>query len=145
MDLKTFGLAMFIAAAFVAWPNLAKTLGIKPGLVPFMVFVVTLVVVVIMSPKDIAELRTISAKAFVVVLAFSIANGMAIYFFADKAADKNIQTGMFLVTVFALQMAFAPIADWLINGVKPSMQQFAGLGLAVPVMWLLAQRPQLPQ
>ena len=142
MDLKTFGLAMFIAAAYVGWPNLAKPLGIKPGLVPFMVIVVALVVVVVMAPKDIATLTTISVKALMVVLAFSIANGMAIYFYADKAADKNIQTGMFLVTVFILQMAFAPIADWFITGVKPSNLQYAGLGLAVPVMWLLAQRPQ---
>ena len=142
MDLKTLGLAMFIAAAFVGWPNLAKPLGIKPGLMPFMVIVFALVVVVIMAPKDIASITTISMKAFMVVLAFSIANGMAIYFYADKAADKNIQTGMFLVTVFVLQMSFAPIADWLITGVKPSNLQYAGLGLAAPVMWLLAQRPQ---
>lgn len=141
MDIKTFPLAVFIAAAYVGWPNLAKPLGIKPGLVPFMVIVVALVVVVIMAPKDIAEIRTISAKALMVVLAFSVANGLAIYFYADKAADKNIQTGMFLVTVFILQMAFAPIADWLITGMKPSNLQYAGLGLAVPVMWLLAQRP----
>ena len=119
-----------------------QTLGIKPGLVPFMVIVVALVVVVVMAPKDIATLTTISMKAGMVVLAFSIANGLAIYLYADKAADKNIQTGMFLVTVFVLQMAFAPIADWLITGVKPSIQQFVGLGLAAPAMWFLAQRPQ---
>ena len=142
MDLKTVGLAMFIAAAYVGWPNLAKPLGLKPGLVPFMVIIVALVVVVVMAPKDIATLTTISVKALMVVLAFSVANGMAIYFYADAAANKNIQTGMFLVTVFILQMAFAPIADWLITGVKPSNLQYAGLGLAVPVMWLLAQRPQ---
>lgn len=142
MDIKTFLLAVFIAAAYVGWPNLAKPLGIKPGLVPFMVIVVALVVVVIMAPKDIAELRTISARALLVVFAFAVANGLAIYFYADKAADKNIQTGMFLVTVFILQMAFAPIADWLITGMKPSNLQYAGLGLAALVMWLLAQRPQ---
>lgn len=142
MDIKTFFLAVFIAAAYVGWPNLAKPLGIKPGLVPFMVLVVALVVVVIMASKDIASITTISAKALVIVLAFSIANGMAIYFYASVAADKNIQTGMFLVTVFILQVAFAPVADWLITGLKPSNLQYVGLGLAAPVMWLLAQRPQ---
>ena len=142
MDLKTLGMAVFIATAYVGWPNLAKPLGLKPGLVPFVVIVIALVVVVVMAPKDVASITTISVKAFMVVFAFSIANGMAIYFYADKAADKNIQTGMFLVTVFVLQMTFAPIADWLITGVKPSIQQFVGLGLAAPAMWFLAQRPQ---
>ena len=142
MDLKTFCLAAFIAAAYVAWQNLAKPLGLKPGLVAFVVISIALVVIVIVAAKDITSISSISVKAFMVVLAFSIANGMAIYFCADKAADQNIQTGIFLVTVFILQMFFAPIADWLITGMKPSNLQFAGLGLAVPAMWLLAQRPQ---
>ncbi len=137
MDLKTFFLAIFIAAAFVAWPNLAKLLGIKPGLVPFMVFVVALVILAIMAPKDIAELRTISTKAMIVVFAFAVANGLAICFYANKAADENIQTGIFLVTIFILQIVFAPIADWLINGSVPTLRQAAGLGLAAPAMWLL--------
>ena len=140
MGIKTFGLAVFIAMAYVAWPNLAIPLKLKPGVVPFMVILVALVVVVILAPRDIAELRSISTRAFLVVLGFSIANGLAIYLYANTAADKSIHTGMFLATVFILQVVFAPVADWLVTGMKPSALQYVGLGLAVPVIWLLSQR-----
>lgn len=143
MDIKTLGIALFVAMAYVAWPNLATPLKLRAGLVPFMVIVIALIVVVIMAPRDIVELRNISVRAFLIVLAFSVANGLAIYLYAKTAADQSVQTGMFLVTVFILQVAFAPIADWLVTGVKPSPLQWVGLGLAGPVMWLLAQRSQL--
>ncbi len=142
MDLKTFCLAMFIAAAFDSWPNLAKPLGIKPGVVAFVVIVFALVVLAIMAFKDITEIRTISAKAFAVLIVFSIANGLAIYLFTEKVADKNVQTGTFLVTVFVLQVVFAPVIDWLITGVRLNSYQFIGLGLAMSTIWFLSQRQQ---
>lgn len=139
MDSKSFCLAVFVAAAYVAWPNLAKPMGIKPGVVPFVVIIVAFFVTLIMAPKDIAEIRTISPTKLTILIAFSIANGVAIYLFAAKAADPKVQTGMFLVTVFILEVVFAPIVDYTINRVKPSGIQFAGLTLAPVVMWMLAQ------
>lgn len=142
MDFKTFIIAVFIAVSYVGWPNLAKPLDIKPGIVPFMIIIVALIVVVTMSHKDLVEIPNMGIKPLLIVLAFAVANGLAIYLYADKAADKNIQTGIFLGTIFVLQVCFAFVVDWLINGNKPSTQQMVGFILSIPAMWLMIQKPQ---
>jgi len=138
MDLKTLGIVAFVAAAYVAWPNLGKALRVSGGLVAVVVVAVTLLVVLITSHKDIAELRSVSIASIAWMLIFSAANGLAVYLYATKAADQNISTGMLLATVFALQVFFAPIADWLITKSMPAWQQFAGIGLIIPGIYLIA-------
>jgi len=132
-------LAAFIAAAYVSWPNLAKPLGIKPSIVTFLVVAIAMAVIVLTSGRDIFEVRTLTGRAIFIIAFFSIINGLAIFLHANTAADPKVQTGIFLVTLFLFQVCFAPIADWLITGAKPSFLQSIGLGLALPVMWLLSQ------
>ncbi len=142
MDIKTFLFATFIAAAYTSWPNLAKALNVKLGAILFVVLVVALVIAILVFWKDIAEIGSVPRKALFIIFAVAVANGLATYLCGAVAADKTVQTGIFLVVVFVLQMAFAPIADWLINHNKPSTLQYIGLGLAAPIMWLLAQSPK---
>ena len=139
MNLATFSITVFIAAAYVAWPNLSKPLGVSPGLIAFIVIVAALVVILITAPREIAQIRTMPPKAMFWIVAIAIANGVAIYLQASRAADPHIATGIFLVTIFLLQTAFAPIVDWLINGTSLTPRQMAGLALAMPTMWLLAK------
>lgn len=140
MNFKTMILAAFIAGSYVAWPNLAKPLGLRPGLVVFVVVLVALLVVTIMSATDISSISRISGKALIALLAVSVANALAIPLYAAVAGDKNIQTGVFLITVFVLQMVFALLIDWLVNGTKLSALQWLGFALAIPAMLLLAQK-----
>ncbi len=141
MNPKVFGLAVFIAAAYVGWPNLAKPLGIKPGLVAVIIVAVAMVVVLATSYKDISSVSTISAKGLIILLLVGLANGLAIYLFAKISADKQIQTSIFLVTVFVMEVTLAPVIDWLATGAKPTNLQYVGLALAVPALILLSQRP----
>jgi len=139
LNLTTFGTAVLVAAAFVAWPNLGKALGVSGGLVAFIVIVVGLVVITATSWKDIAGLPTIGMKALIWILIVAILNGLAIYLYAEKAADPKVVTGMFMVTVLILQMTFAPFADWIVTGSIPNPKQIAGLGLAIVAMWLITK------
>ena len=138
MDVKTFLVAFFAATAGVAWPSLGKVLRINGGLVACIVLIVAVMVVCIMSHKDIAKLPTLSVNTLTWVIAISVANGLAIYAYAEKAADPNVRTGIFLVTIFILQVCIAPFGDWLITVSTLTLRQIAGLGLAIPGMWLLA-------
>jgi drug/metabolite transporter (DMT)-like permease len=79
-----------------------------------------------------------------VLLAVAVANGLATYLCAVKAADAGTQTGIFLTTLIVFQMSFALVIDWLINHNRPGALQCLGLALIVPVMWLLAQSPKKP-
>ena len=147
MDAKTLLISAFIAASFVGWPNLAKPLNLKPGLSLFVVLVAALVILAVMAPKDIAKIgtmRSIPLWSLAVLLTVAVANGVATYLCAAKAADASTQTGIFLTTLIVFQMSFALIADWLINRNRPGALQCLGLALIVPVMYLLAQSPKKP-
>jgi len=142
VDTRTLCLAVFISASYGAWPNLAKPLQVKPGIVTFVIIVVALLVLIIRSPEEISAIATIPGKALVIITLAALANGLAICFYADTAANKNIQTGTFLVTIYILNILFAPAFDWLATGTRPCNSQYLGLALAVPVIYLLNQRPQ---
>ncbi len=144
MDPKTVGIAALIALAYIVWPNLAKPLGIKPELVVFVIVLIAFVAYAFVGYQNIQELRALSMKAILIIFICGIANVAAIYFYADIAADKNTQTGIFLASVVILELIFAPLVDAIITGVKPSREQFAGLVLSLPVVWLLTQGPKSP-
>ena len=139
MDIKTLALAAFVAAAYTAWPNLSKALRISGGLVAVIVVAVALVVVLLISHRDLAQVAAIPIGSHIWVIAFAIANGLAIYVYANKAADPSVSTGMLLATVFILQMFFAPLADWFVNGAVPTIRQCFGLGMAASGIWLLVR------
>lgn len=140
MNLTTFLIAAFIAAAYVAWPNLSKALNVAPGLVMCVVVIVASTMLIAMAYKEVAEIRTIPTKALIWILVIAIANAVAIYLQAFKSADPNIPTGMFLAIIFILEVLFALFADWLVNGTALTKQQLVGLGLAVPAMWLMTAK-----
>ena len=142
MDLKTIFSAVFIAAVYVSWPLLPKALKVEPGLNTFIVVMGALAVMLIVGRKDIATIGTISAKALLVILAFAVVNGIALYLYGAIAASKDSQTGIFLVLVFILEVALSPLADRIINGKNLGALQWVGLALAMPVMWLLTQSPK---
>lgn len=137
LNLKTFGAAIFIAAAYDAWPNLAKALKINGGLVAVVATAVTLGVISIISHRDIARLGSVSVSAIAWMLAVGLANGAAVYLYGQQAADQNVSTGMFLATVFAIQVILAPLADWLVTRSVPIWQQFIGIGLIASGIMLI--------
>jgi len=145
VDAKTLLLSAFIAASFVGWPNLAKPLGLKPGISIFIVLAAAIIIVIALAHKDIANIgsiRTMPIRPLLVLLLVAIANGFATYLCAIISADTNTQTGTFLTGLIVLQIAFALVFDWFINHNRPSNLQYLGLALIVPVMWLLAQSPK---
>ena len=125
---------------FVAWPNLAKSLDVKPGPVTVVIVIMTLVAVTFADPGGIAGVKTISLKALVVIVVVGVFNGAAVYLYAATSADKAIPTSVFLGTIFVLQVLTAILFDRVLNGQQLSREQFCGLFLAIPTLWLLAQR-----
>jgi hypothetical protein len=139
MNAETFLAAAFVAVSYTAWPNLSKPLGVNSNLVAFIVVLIALVVITIIARNDFGSVTSISMKAAMWILGISIANGLAIYVQASTAANKEIQTGIFLVSIFILQVVAAPVIDWFVNGIVPTVRQIVGLGLSVPTLLLLVK------
>ena len=140
MDLRTFLIALYVAASYVAWPKLGKALGIKEaGLIAIMVIVIALVVNLLISHQEIPRIKTIPAKALIWILAVCIANGIAIYLQAYKTNDPKIPTWIFLDALFAFEIWLAPFADWLTEGTVISRGQLFGLVLISAGIWFTAK------
>jgi len=139
MNISSFFAAMFVAICYTSWPNLGKSLNVNSGLVAFVVVSIALIVVSIISFKDLSGLLLLSRKAVIWILVISIANGLAIYIQANFAANEEVQTGMFLVAIFVMQVVAAPVIDWLVNGILPTTRQFLGLSLSIPALFLISK------
>jgi hypothetical protein len=139
MNIETFLAAAFVAVSYTAWPNLSKALGVNANLVAFIVVLIALAVITVIARNDLGGVTSLSVKASIWILAVCIANGLAIYVQASTTANKEIQTGIFLVSIFILQVVAAPVIDWIVNGVVPTTRQMLGLGLSVPTLLLLVK------
>lgn len=140
MNASTFALAAFIAFAYVAWPNLSKALCVSGGLIAFIMVAGALVVLIITSHQDLMSIGKLTTKQVLWITFFAIANGIAVYLYAETAADKRVSTAIFLTMIFVLEVAFAPFIKWYVTGTKPDLILAFGYVLILPGMWIIGTR-----
>lgn len=140
MDFKTVMVAMYIALAYTAWPNLGKIFNLQTGPVCFVVLLVAIVVVTIISYKDMGVLLRIPPRVVFWIIVVSIANAVAIYAQVKFASNPAVQMGVFFIMIYVFQVVSAPIFDWAISGKVITIRQTCGIVLSIPTLWLIASK-----
>jgi len=79
-----------------------------------------------------------TTTAFGWLLLAGLVNGVAVYFYAVKAADPQVPTGPFIMTLIVLMVMLTPLFNYLLNGDVLSVRQWLGLGMALLAIFLLA-------
>lgn len=137
MNLDTLIIAFLIAAAFAGWPIIGRFSGVTGEYVGVLAVVGTLVTVIMLSAKQLLSTATLTPKAVAVMLIAGAINGIAVYFYSLKAADKVIPTATFVATVCIFMVMVAPFQHWIVNGIAPTWRQVIGYGLAALAVYFL--------
>ncbi len=139
MSIGTLIVAIFIATIFAAWPIVGRSTGMSGSWIAAIVMLGTAFSASLLTAKELFNTPFPAARPFIFLLVVSLINGLAVWLYAVKAADKNIPTiSTFLVTVAILVMIIAPTLDWMLNGAVPTPKQFTGFVVAVGAVYLLA-------
>ncbi len=126
-----------IALAFVAWPILGSKSGVPGAWMGILILVGSVIGNAIVGTKDIIESPLFTWKAFGIVIAAGIVNGIAVYYYGAKSADPNIPTGVFVTTMVVCMAAFAPFIDYLVKGTTISLQQILGVTIICIGIYLI--------
>ena len=138
MNLGTIAVALFIGAGFISWPIVGKYSGQTGPWVGSIVMLGTTAAVVLLSLRDLKG-SVPTGKAVLILMIAAVINGIAVYLYAMKAADPEITTAVFVVTVSVSMVISTPVFDWLLNGVIPTLRQIFGFGFAVVAIYLLGR------
>ncbi len=131
--------AALIAFAFAAWPLLGKEARVSGAWMSVLVMVGSALTVTLASASRLTGgLPTGRALGF--LGAAAVANGLAVYLYASKAADPTVPTAAFLVVVSVVQVAAIPLLAWVLpGGQAPTLRQAAGFVCAAVAVYLLAK------
>lgn len=131
--------AAVIAFAFAAWPLLGKEARVSGAWMSVIVMAGSAITVALASASRLTG-GAPSGRAWGFLGAAAIANGLAVYLYASKAADPTVPTGPFLVVVSVVQVAAIPLLVWMLpGGQAPTLRQAAGFAMAAAAVYLLAK------
>ena len=120
MNISTLITAFFIASVFAGWPIIGKFSGLSGEYVGTLACLGTTVAMAALSAKQLLSTDSLTPKAITIMLVAGAANGIGVYFYARKAADKLIPTADFVATVCIFMVMIAPVQHWILNGVIPT-------------------------
>jgi hypothetical protein len=130
--------AVLIAVAFAAWPLLGREARVGGAWMSVVVMVGSALTVSALSASKLSGFPV--GRAWWWLAGAAVANGVAVYVYASRAADPLVPTAAFLVTVSVLQVAAIPLLSWALpGGAAPTARQAAGFVLAAVAVYLLAR------
>lgn len=131
--------AVFVALAFAAWPLLGREARVTGAWMASVVMGGSAMLIVLMSSSQFATGMPTS-RAWWLLGTAAVANGMAVYVYASRAADPTVPAASFIVLVSVLQVTAIPLLAWALpGGVAPTMRQAAGFVCAAAAVYLLAK------
>lgn len=136
MNANTILIAVLISFTFTAWPILAKYSGAHFAWVNLIIYAGGLVAVAVMGAKRLV-VETITTKALILLVAISVINGLAVWFYTVKATNKEINTSLLMVTVSLSGIIIAPLLNLVMNNETLTSKQWLGVLLALVVVWLM--------
>ncbi len=131
--------AAAIAFAFAAWPLLGKEARVSGAWMSVLVMAGSALTVTLLSLTRLTG-GVPSTRALAFLAGAAVANGVAVYLYASKAADPLVPTASFLVVVSVVQVAAIPLLAWVLPaGQAPTLRQGAGFVFAAIAVYLLAR------
>lgn len=116
MKISTLIIAFFSAFGFIQWPIFCAHLRIHPAIMAAAVMFVSGIILVGIIPKSLFFLSAFSWKSTIIMTVCGIFNGLAVYFYIVKVADKNINAAAFIATVSIFMILEAPMLTWIVKG-----------------------------
>jgi len=122
----------------VAWPVLGKYSGASGAWITIVILVGSAIGGIGPAFPETRGQVMPTTTAFGWLLLAGLVNGVAVYFYAVKAADPQVPTGPFIMTLIVLMVMLTPLFNYLLNGDVLSVRQWLGLGMALLAIFLLA-------
>ncbi len=131
--------AVVVALAFAAWPLLGRESRVSGAWMAFAVMGGSAVLIAMLSASQLST-AVPSGRAWWLLAAAAIVNGVAVYVYAWRAADPAVPTAPFLVMVSVVQVTAIPLIAWAMpGGLAPTLRQAAGFVCAAAAVYLLAR------
>jgi len=139
MNIGTLIVACFIGTTFVLWPIMSKYLNMAGAWANIVVIFGTGLTALILSRYYIVtnHIPAPPIKAILILLCSAVMNGIAVYLYAQKTANPEIPTAIFVVVVSVFMVIAAAVLDFALNDTIPSLRQLAGFGCAIGAIVLL--------
>lgn len=131
--------AVFVALAFATWPLLGRESRVTGAWMAFVVMGGSSVLIAMLSASQLGT-AVPAGRAWWLLAAAAIVNGVAVYVYAARTADPTVPTAPFLVMVSVLQVTAIPLIAWAMpGGFAPTLRQAAGFVCAAAAVYLLAK------
>lgn len=131
--------AVCVALAFAAWPLLGRESRVSGAWMAFVVMGGSAVLIAMLSASQLST-AVPSGRAWWLLAAAALVNGVAVYVYAARAADPTVPTASFLVMVSVVQVTAIPLIAWAMpGGLAPTLRQAAGFVCAAAAVYLLAK------
>ena len=130
--------AFGIGTAFVIWPIVGKYSQATGAWVNTIVIIGSAIGGIAFAYTSIRVQPVPTLYACLILLAAGAINGVAVYYYSMKAADSQVPTAQFIMTVIIMMVIVSPLFNYLLNGATLSGKQWLGLGTAVLSVFLLA-------
>jgi len=135
---RTLLSAVLVALAFAAWPLIGRESKVSGAWMATVVMVGSAVTVGLLSSTQLATWP--SGRAWWILGAAAVVNGLAVFMYASSAADPLVPAGAFIVIVSVLQVAAVAFISWMLpGGHPPSLREAAGFVFAAIAVYLLAK------
>lgn len=131
--------AVFVALAFATWPLLGRESRVTGAWLAVAVMGGSAVLIGMLSASQLST-AVPSGRAWWLLAAAALVNGVAVYIYAARTADPSVPTAQFLVIVSVLQITAIPLIAWALpGGLAPTFRQAAGFVCAAAAVYLLAK------
>ncbi|MDD3531043.1 MAG: hypothetical protein PHV99_00385 [Candidatus Pacebacteria bacterium] len=130
--------ALGIGTAFVMWPIVGKYSQATGAWVNTIVIIGSAIGGIAFAYTSIRVQPIPTLYACLILLAAGAINGAAVYYYSMKAADPQVPTGQFIMTVIIMMVVVSPLFNYLVSGETLSAKQWVGLGTTILSVFLLA-------
>lgn len=138
MTLRTLVSAAIVALAFAAWPLIGRQARVSGAWMATAVMIGSALTVTLLSSSQLAPWP--AGRAWWILGAAAIVNGIAVFLYASSAADPLVPAGAFIVIVSVLQVAAVAFIEWMLpGGHAPSLRQVVGYSFAAAAVYLLSK------
>ena len=124
--------AILIAVGFIGWAMAGKYLGFPPAMYGSIVMGISSITLALMSFQkgEFLEISEVGIKKYLLILALSSVNGLALYFFSMNM-QKPTDVGIFSSSVSAYMVVLAPIIGYFLYAENISSNKIIGVCLII--------------
>ncbi|KXK08597.1 MAG: hypothetical protein UZ21_OP11001000587 [Microgenomates bacterium OLB22] len=137
MDVRIIVAAVLIATAFVGWPIVGKYAQANGATTVAVVSTVASIMILLFARTRLDF--DLGVKGIGLLVLAGVLNGIAVYTYGYICGKPETPTGAFIVLVSLCMVVSAPLLDWAFNGTVPTLQKFAGFGMAASAIYLLGK------